>query len=580
MQQSRRGKSEQPRGGRSADRSQAKRRRSLSPCFLRPREPYTCKRPSSATAPTLIPTHPSPVEPINATGRRSDHREEQVGAKTEVDCIRGALSSECSRKRKRGCDSSDGTSIHTWLEQLPHQAETFDGMSQPPPKRARSRSTDSDDIVSSEGWTDSAVSRESKYSIYQDARYPVLLESQGSFMRDSDKGPLPEERAMCKRLFTMTAPVPTDPLFQQARFLRFLALLEHRSELRICIDLHPRLVPSAELLSLHDDQRFDDLIDGYNDRWNKAIVFYKKFPQPDRTVAFREAALTEQQRRKLGIMPETSSMFSAREGMCFPFLTCEVKCGKQALDLADRPNANSMTIAVRGVVDLYRRAGRAADIHRRILGFSISHDDKLVQIYGHYPEIDGESTRYYRHLFRSFDCRDKDGEERWTSYTFVYNVYTQFAPQHLAAIRTTINQLPDPLARSLDSTTTLEDAEETDSQGVESTPATSQQDMLFVKPAVPRGRTTVKQQLQQIQNETKVREQRFMAELEKQREEAKHRLAQQDQQNRGQLAQLEKLYKEQMAQQEKQMAQQEKQYKEQIAMMQLLLNQRGDTGKS
>lgn len=45
-------------------------------------------------------------------------------------------------------------------------------------------------------------------------------------------------------------------------------------------------------------------------------------------------------------------------------------------------------------------------------GLSISHDDKSVLIYAHYAEINGDKTRYYRHLLRSFDCRDQDGQDR------------------------------------------------------------------------------------------------------------------------------------------------------------------------
>ena len=39
--------------------------------------------------------------------------------------------------------------------------------------------------------------------------------------------------------------------------------------------------------------------------------------------------------------------------MYFPFLTCEVKCGAAALEIADRQNAYSMTLAVRGIVELF-----------------------------------------------------------------------------------------------------------------------------------------------------------------------------------------------------------------------------------
>ena len=186
-------------------------------------------------------------------------------------------------------------------------------------------------------------------------------------------------------------------------------------------------------------------------------MFCKRLPQPDLTVAYRESVLTDQQRRKLNILPEVSSFFAGREGTCFPFFTCEVKCGTQALDIADRANTNSMTIVLRGVVELYRRAGRVMDVHRRILGFSISHDDKNVRIYGHYPEIEGEKTSYYRHRIRSFDLADKNGEEKWTTYIFVYNLYAKFAPEHIKRIKEVVDLIPDPLAHPFSSTTVLSD---------------------------------------------------------------------------------------------------------------------------
>ncbi len=49
--------------------------------------------------------------------------------------------------------------------------------------------------------------------------------------------------------------------------------------------------------------------------------------------------------------------------MYFPFLTCEVKFGAAALDVADRQNAHSMTLAVRGVVELFRLKKRERELH-------------------------------------------------------------------------------------------------------------------------------------------------------------------------------------------------------------------------
>ncbi|KAK1809555.1 hypothetical protein LTR12_016089 [Friedmanniomyces endolithicus] len=119
------------------------------------------------------------------------------------------------------------------------------------------------------------------------------------------------------------------------------------------------------------------------------------------------------------------SYFMATYYMYFPFLTCEVKCGAAALDVADRQNAHSMTLAVRGVVELLRRAKREKDVDREILAFSISHDHSTVRSYGHYQE---------------------DGKEKWTAYKFMKNVYDVWMPTHFARIRSVIDELPPDIA--------------------------------------------------------------------------------------------------------------------------------------
>jgi hypothetical protein len=66
--------------------------------------------------------------------------------------------------------------------------------------------------------------------------------------------------------------------------------------------------------------------------------------------------------------------------MYFPFLTCEVKCGTTGLDIADRQNTHSMTLAVRGIVELFKLAKRENELHRELLTFSISHDHRTVRL--------------------------------------------------------------------------------------------------------------------------------------------------------------------------------------------------------
>jgi hypothetical protein len=86
------------------------------------------------------------------------------------------------------------------------------------------------------------------------------------------------------------------------------------------------------------------------------------------------SAFTDEQLERLmpfvGEIPDTfTSHFMATWQMYSPFLTCEVKCGAAALDVADRQNAHSMTLAVRGVVELFRIVKREKELHREILAF-------------------------------------------------------------------------------------------------------------------------------------------------------------------------------------------------------------------
>jgi hypothetical protein len=128
--------------------------------------------------------------------------------------------------------------------------------------------------------------------------------------------------------------------------------------------------------------------------------------------------------------------------MYFPFLACEVKCSNQALEIADCQSAHSMTLAVRAVVELFRGVKREHEVHRQILAFSISHDHRLIRIYGYYPVIDGKSTTYYRHLIHCYDFTALNGKDKWTAYRFTKNVYDFWMPEHFKRICSAVDQLP------------------------------------------------------------------------------------------------------------------------------------------
>ncbi|EXJ70261.1 uncharacterized protein A1O5_06329 [Cladophialophora psammophila CBS 110553] len=85
---------------------------------------------------------------------------------------------------------------------------------------------------------------------------------------------------------------------------------------------------------------------------------------------------------------------------------CEVKCGAAALDVADRQNVHSMTLAARAVVELFRLVRREREsLTVRSLPFWISYDHESVRIYGHYPIIEAAKTTFYRYLIHNLASR-------------------------------------------------------------------------------------------------------------------------------------------------------------------------------
>ncbi|KAK3899440.1 hypothetical protein C8A05DRAFT_36937 [Staphylotrichum tortipilum] len=129
---------------------------------------------------------------------------------------------------------------------------------------------------------------------------------------------------------------------------------------------------------------------------------------PDYSVGFKRDAFTEDQLAKLSpfigdFIAGDQSLFMATYYIYFPFLTCEVKCGAAALDIADRQNAYTMTLAVRGIVELFRAVDREDEVNQpedpRLLRLA---RPRSVRIYGHYPVIAEKDINYYRHPIHDF----------------------------------------------------------------------------------------------------------------------------------------------------------------------------------
>ncbi|KAH6665192.1 hypothetical protein B0J14DRAFT_620938 [Halenospora varia] len=217
--------------------------------------------------------------------------------------------------------------------------------------------------------------REAKSAPYTRPSYTTVLATKGSFIDKSDLGITDASKSLCR------------------------ILLEKEQTARIVQDITRLIVPSTETLATYSATHLDPLIESVNKGWNSAEPFYEKL------------------KPFVGEVLDTfMSHFIATWQMYFPFLTCEVKCGAAALDVTDRQNAHSMTIAVRGIVELFKLVKREKELYQEILAFSISYNHRTVRIYGHYPIIDGNKTTFYRHPIYTFDFTALDGREKWTAY--------------------------------------------------------------------------------------------------------------------------------------------------------------------
>ncbi|WEW59476.1 hypothetical protein PRK78_004950 [Emydomyces testavorans] len=317
-------------------------------------------------------------------------------------------------------------------------------------RRSESASTESTSTPSSTTPSDQKP-RELKSAPYQDARYETLLATKGSFMRrylgENEEGVTNEAKALCQTLLATDCGVPENSIFDEECFDDACEVMQDRNEAKIIQDITQLIVPRAQSLAIRGAKHLNCLIESVNEGWNNSIPLTGTRPQPDYSVGFRRKAFSKDQLDKLApfigdFISGDQSFFMATYYMYFPFLTCEVKCGNAGLEIADRQNAHSMTLAVRAIVELFRLINHERELHREILAFSISHDHRSVRIYGHYPVIDGKDAKYYRHAIRTFDFTELNGKEKWTAYKFTKSIYDTWMPAHFGRLCSAIDKIP------------------------------------------------------------------------------------------------------------------------------------------
>lgn len=342
-----------------------------------------------------------------------------------------------------------------------------------------------------------------KSAPYKGSAYAVILAERESFLNEFHQGITDDSRNECQILLNMEQVVPqdSDTLFHNNLFNNACEKLWDRNEVRIISNIAQLIVPSAETLVTYGATHLKHLMVSMNEHWNESIPLTATAacPQSDFSVGFKRSAFTQNQLKKLkpftgNILAVTklSSFLLTMWRMYFLFFTCEVKSGAGGLDIADWQNTNSMTLAVRGIVELFKFIKHEKELHWRILSFSISHNDEAVRIYDHYPIIDGDKTTFYCHPIKKFNFTSEEGKEKWTAYKFTKNIYDVWMLDHHKLISSAINKIPEDInygishSDSFTSVTSVDDESELpDSQEIAASAPSSQDTVGYKKPKLP-----------------------------------------------------------------------------------------------
>ncbi|POR32125.1 Uncharacterized protein TPAR_07662 [Tolypocladium paradoxum] len=275
------------------------------------------------------------------------------------------------------------------------------------------------------------------------------LEVAGCFLFPLERGISAENALLCLNLLVRERPIPPASLFSDGIFDITRRKMGSWDKATMFRYITPLVVPSVEILAAAGSTRLECLVESIYEEWTNSSPLAGLPPRPDYSVGFHNAAFSDHQLVKLGpfvgrLAEQDQSFFMGTSNMYFPFLSCHVFRQGGAAHDAHHHTGHSMALAVRGVVELFRLLKREDEVNRQVLAFSVVHSCVVVQIYVHYAEVQGETTKYFRQELRSFNLEAGGGRDRWAAHSFIRNVYDVWMPMHLQKIHSAVDQLPTP----------------------------------------------------------------------------------------------------------------------------------------
>ncbi|KAK1045246.1 hypothetical protein LTR74_018188 [Friedmanniomyces endolithicus] len=366
------------------------------------------------------------------------------------------------------------------------------------------------------------------------AKHAAMMLENGMFM-DKQKGALitQGDEELCTKILGSRSELPDEWAFYEDNFLTILKMALYKNEARVG---HPGLEHIAEGVDAH---------------WTKCTSLCGPKSKPDVSQGVSRTAFTHEECEKL-----TSNETCACETMMFPFYICEAKCFDRSIEESELQALHDASVACSTVIKLYQKVLAAAELHRRILVFSVSYNQRVVKIFGHFAMIEGDNITYHRHPLFETNLVD-DASNRTTPYQIALSIWKHFFPVHLARIRDALGRQS---SRAMESFTAQLGLEEDSASGA-STPSSSQEDdpsatrlqeenvrlltvMLKQQDEARQQAVLFERKIEQTERQTERllaqiqrQSEQYREQMEQQKEEARQRLEQQKEEGRQRLEQ-------------------------------------------
>ncbi|MCJ1358969.1 MAG: hypothetical protein MMC33_008969 [Icmadophila ericetorum] len=373
--------------------------------------------------------------------------------------------------------------------------------------------------------------------------YEKYIFIKGLDMDDSkgEKLVSPDSKVTCKDLQKMTCVAISPTIYSNVEILEVVRLCRNRNEAMVNRDVTPLIVPPIKSLYLKDGgNRLEHFNDEVNTQWHESWVLAGPRPKPDLAVGFSSSAFTIEENAKLTNYTSFENLTRPTDELCFPFLMCEVKCGNEGLDYADRQNMHSCSVAAKALLkleqkaDQYREDKQFESLLGKVLVYSISHDQKDARLYGHYALVEGEKWTYYRHYIESFNIAHKE-KDLLALHNFVRNVLRLHAPELLKRLQKAIAALPVSSTQSFSAgTMSLGDSQQGSQQ-----PSQVRDAEGFAIPGLPTDAQKLFDKQKEQMDKQKEQTDKLLQQMEQQRKENKEKEERQREQMERQMEQME-----------------------------------------